>query len=249
VLQLFPGAVIFGFRAQRLFAIFLSRLARLKEKAMSTLEAKELVEELANGITHGIGLALSVVGLVVLVALSIIRGDAWHIAGCTTFGVTLVLLYTASTLYHSFHAPRLNRILKVLDHTAIYLLIAGTYTPFTLVNLRGPWGWVLFALVWSFCLFGIVWKMLHAERFQIVSTLLYVAMGWLVLIAVKPVLAAVPLSGVVWLLAGGLFYTVGVVFYALKRVPYNHAIWHVFVMAGSICHYFAVMFYVLPGRS
>ena len=123
---------------------------------MSTLESESFVEELANGITHGIGLALSVVGLVVLVALSIIRGNAWHIAGCATFGVTLVLLYTASTLYHSFHTPRLKRILKALDHTAIYLLIAGTYTPFTLVNLRGFWGWVLFVLVWSFCVFGIV---------------------------------------------------------------------------------------------
>ena len=216
---------------------------------MSELETEDVVEELANGITHGIGLALSVVGLAALVVLSIMRGNAWHIAGCTTFGVTLVLLYAASTLYHSFHTPRLKRILKIFDHTAIYLLIAGTYTPFTLVNLRGFWGWVLFAVVWSLCLFGIVWKAFHAERFPIVSTLLYIAMGWLVLIAVKPLLLAVPLSGIVWLLAGGSFYTVGVLFYALKRVPYNHAIWHVFVMAGSICHYFAVMFYVLPSRS
>lgn len=216
---------------------------------MNNLEAKEIVEELANGITHGIGLALSVVGLVVLVALSIVRGNAWHIAGCATFGVTLVILYAASTMYHTFHAPRLKRLLKAFDHTAIYLLIAGTYTPFTLVNLRGFWGWILFALVWTFCIFGIAWKLFHTERFQIVSTLLYVAMGWLVLIAVKPLLAAVPLSGIVWLLAGGLFYTVGILFYAVKRVPYNHAIWHVFVMGGSICHYFAVVFYVLPAHS
>ncbi len=216
---------------------------------MSNIETKDLVEELANGITHGIGLALSVVGLVALVALSIVRGNAWHIVGCTTFGVTLVLLYAASTMYHTFHAPRLKRILKVFDHTAIFLLIAGTYTPFTLVNLRGFWGWVLFALVWSLGIFGIVWKMFHAERFPIVSTLLYIAMGWIVLIAIKPLLAAVPLSGIAWLGAGGLFYTVGVLFYAMKRVPYNHAIWHVFVMGGSICHYFAVVFYVLPGRS
>jgi len=205
-----------------------------------------LIEELANGITHGIGLALSVVGLVVLVVLSILRGNAWHIAGCITFGVTLVLLYTASTLYHSFRAARWKRILKVLDHAAIYLLIAGTYTPFTLVNLRGFWGWTLFGVVWSLSVFGILWKLFHVERFQIVSTLVYIAMGWSVLIAVKPVIVAIPLSGILWLLAGGLFYTVGVVFFALKRVPYNHAIWHVFVMAGSICHYFAVMFYVLP---
>lgn len=216
---------------------------------MSKIETRDVVEELANGITHGIGLALSVVGLIALVALAIARGDAWHIAGCTTFGVTLVLLYAASTMYHTLHAPRLKRILKVFDHTAIFLLIAGTYTPFTLVNLRGFWGWVLFALVWSLGIFGIVWKMFNAERFPIVSTLLYIAMGWIVLIAVKPLLAAVPLSGIAWLLAGGLFYMVGVLFYAVKRVPYNHAIWHVFVMGGSICHYFAVMFYVLPGHS
>ena len=143
----------------------------------------------------------------------------------------------------------MKRILKILDHTAIYLLIAGTYTPFTLVNLRGFWGWTLFSLVWGLSVFGILWKLFHVERFQIVSTLVYIAMGWLVLIAIKPVMSAVPLWGIVWLVAGGLCYTVGVLFFAWKRVPYNHAIWHVFVMAGSICHYFAVMFYVLPRSS
>jgi hemolysin III len=216
---------------------------------MNKAEDESLIEELANGITHGIGLALSVVGLIVLVVLSILRGNAWHIAGCTTFGVTLVLLYAASTMYHSFRSPRFKRILKILDHTAIYLLIAGTYTPFTLVNLRGFWGWTLFGLVWGLSVFGILWKLFHVDRFQIVSTLVYVAMGWLVLIAIKPVMSAVPLSGMAWLFAGGLFYTVGILFFAWKRVPYNHAIWHVFVMAGSICHYFAVMFYVLPSSS
>lgn len=224
-----------------------SNIDSLRQESMSKTENQNLIEELVNGITHGIGLALSVVGLVALVVLSILRGNAWHIAGCTTFGVTLVLLYAASTLYHSFHAPRFKRILKILDHTAIYLLIAGTYTPFTLVNLRGFWGWVLFGLVWGLSVFGIAWKLVHVERFQIVSTSVYVAMGWLVLIAIKPVMSVVPLSGMVWLFAGGFFYTVGVIFYALKRMPYNHAIWHVFVMAGSVCHYFAVMFYVLPG--
>ncbi|MFY9553466.1 MAG: hemolysin III family protein [Blastocatellia bacterium] len=216
---------------------------------MSSTKDQSLIEELANGITHGIGLALSVVGFVVLELLAILRGDSWQIAGCTTFGVTLVLLYTASTLYHSLRSPRWKRVLKILDHTAIYLLIAGTYTPFTLVNLRGFWGWTLFALVWSLSIFGIVWKLFHVERFQIVSTLVYIAMGWLVVIAIKPVMSVVPLSGMAWLLAGGMFYTVGVLFFAWKRIPYNHAIWHVFVMAGSICHYFAVMFYVLPAGS
>jgi hemolysin III len=216
---------------------------------MSTIEDRSLIEELANSITHGIGLALSVVGMIALVVLSVMRGDAWHIAGCTTFGVTLVLLYAASTLYHTFHTPRLKRILKILDHAAIYLLIAGTYTPFTLVNLRGFWGWTLFSLVWGLSVFGILWKLVHVERFQIVSTLVYLAMGWVVLIAIKPVMSSVPSWGIVWLVAGGLFYTVGVVFFALNRLRYNHAIWHVFVMAGSICHYIAVMFYVLPRTS
>ena len=216
---------------------------------MSTIDDHSLVEELANSITHGIGLALSVVGMVVLVVLSVIHGDAWHIAGCTTFGITLVLLYAASTLYHTFHTARFKRILKILDHAAIYLLIAGTYTPFTLVNLRGFWGWTLFSLVWGLSVFGIFWKLIHVERFQVVSTLVYLAMGWVVLIAIKPVMSSVPLWGIAWLVAGGIFYTVGVMFFALKRLPYNHAIWHVFVMAGSICHYFAVMFYVLPRSS
>lgn len=215
---------------------------------MGSVRSEDFIEELANGITHGVGLILSLAGLVILVTLSILHGTAWHIAGCTTFGVTLVLLYAASTCYHSFHSPRLKRVLKILDHAAIYLLIAGTYTPFTLVNLRGFWGWTLFALVWSLSVFGIAWKLFHVDRFQLVSTLTYIAMGWLVLIAVKPVLAAVPLAGIAWLVAGGLFYTVGVIFLGLKRVPYSHAIWHVFVLSGSICHYFAVMFYVLPSR-
>jgi hemolysin III len=213
---------------------------------MITEKTESVVEELANSITHGIGLALSVVGLIVLIVLSVTRGSAWHIFGCTIFGVTLVLLYSASTLYHTFRTPRLKRILKILDHTAIYLLIAGTYTPFTLVNLRGFWGWTLFSLVWGLSVFGILWKFFHAERFQIISTLIYLAMGWLVLIAIKPVTIALPLSGILWLVAGGFFYTVGVVFFAFKRLPYNHAIWHVFVLAGSICHYLAVMFAVLP---
>src|SRR5262245_54259319 len=221
-------------------------MAREVATGMDTDE--QWFEELANGITHGIGLVLSVVGLAVLVFLSVMRGNAWHIVGCTTFGVSLVLLYTASTMYHSLRTPRWKRILKTLDHTAIYLLIAGTYTPFTLVNLRGFWGWTLFTLVWSLSVFGILWKIFNVDRYQIISTLIYVAMGWLVVIAIKPLFLGIPLSGIAWLVAGGLFYTVGVIFFAANRIPYNHAIWHIFVLAGSICHYIAVMLYVLPPR-
>jgi hemolysin III len=212
-------------------------------------DEESLIEELANGITHGIGLILSLVGFFVLLALSIVRGGAWHIIGCGIFGLTLVFAYAASTAYHSFRKPHLKRALKILDHSAIYLLIAGTYTPFTLVNLRGFWGWTLFSLVWTLSAIGIAFKFFHVERFKIISTLGYVLMGWLAVIAIKPLFATIPLAGIFWLVAGGLFYTIGVVFFAWKRIPYNHAVWHVFVLAGSICHYFAVLFYVLPANA
>ena len=208
-----------------------------------------VIEEIANSVTHGVGLALSVAGFAVLVTLAVVYGDAAHIAGCTIFGATLVLLYTASTLYHSFRKPRLKHLLKILDHCAIYLLIAGTYTPFTLVNLRGLWGWTLFGLVWTLSLAGIIFKVFCVNRFEIVSVLLYLAMGWICVIAIKPLVTLVPIGGLLWLLAGGLFYTTGVIFFACKRIPFNHTIWHLFVMAGSVCHYFAVMFYVLPSRA
>ncbi|HYV06847.1 MAG TPA: hemolysin III family protein [Blastocatellia bacterium] len=209
-------------------------------------EVKDRLHELANSITHGVGLALSVAGFGVLLSLAILRGNAWHIAGCSVYGASLVFLYAASTLYHSLRSPRAKHVLKVLDHSAIFLLIAGTYTPFTLVSLRGFWGWLLFALVWSLCVFGIVFKVFFVNRLEVLTTILYVAMGWVCVIAVKPLLAAVPVGGIAWLLAGGLFYTAGIYFFATKRVPYGHAIWHVFVLAGSICHFFAVFFYVLP---
>ncbi len=205
-------------------------------------------EELANSITHGVGLALSLAGFVVLLILAVLRGGIWQILGCTVYGASLVFLYASSTLYHSARSSRLKRILKVVDHSAIYLLIAGTYTPFTLVLLRGGWGWTLFGVVWGLSLLGILFKAFFVDHLQILSTAAYVAMGWLAVIALKPLLAHVPMGGVLWLLAGGLLYTAGVVFYAWRRLPYHHAIWHGFVLAGSICHYFAVLLYVLPVR-
>jgi hemolysin III len=213
---------------------------------MENLEHQSFIEELANSITHGIGLALSIIGFVVMEVFCILQGTMLHIIGCTTFGVTLILLYTASTLYHSFRRPHLKRLLKILDHAAIYLLIAGTYTPFTLVNLRGFWGWTLLATIWTLALLGVLFKLYNIDRFKIISPVLYILMGWSVIIVFKPLVEAIPTAGLVWLLAGGLFYTFGVAFFACKRIPYNHAIWHLFVMAGSICHYFAVFFYVLP---
>jgi hemolysin III len=215
---------------------------------MNEAKDKTLVEELANSITHGVGLALSVAGFIILLVLSIMKGSAWHIAGCGVFGVTLILAYLASTLYHSLHRSKIKGVLQILDHSAIYLLIAGTYTPFTLVSLRGLWGWTLFGLVWTLSVAGIIFKFLHGDRYKIISTVGYVALGWIAVIAIKPLFAAVPTGGIAWLLAGGLCYTVGVVFFAWKRLPFSHAVWHVFVLAGSICHYFAVLFYVLPTR-
>jgi hemolysin III len=206
-------------------------------------------EELANSLTHGLGLVLSVAGFVALLVLAILRGSALQIVSCSVYGATLVCLYAVSTVYHTVQSRRFKRVLKILDHSSIYLLIAGTYTPFTMVILRGGWGWTLFGLVWGLSLFGILFKVWFVDHFKIVSPIVYIAMGWLVLIAFKPLLAIVPGGAIAWLLAGGLSYTIGVVFYAWRKLPYNHAIWHVFVLAGSVCHYFAVLLYVLPART
>ncbi|MGO9240125.1 MAG: PAQR family membrane homeostasis protein TrhA [Bryobacteraceae bacterium] len=204
-------------------------------------------EEIANGVTHGIGAALSVAGLVVLVVSSALRGTAWHIVSCAVFGVSLVLLYLASTLYHALTAPRAKRVFRILDHASIYLLIAGTYTPFALVTLRGAWGWSIFGVVWGLAAAGIVFQSLAIGRRPILSTGVYILMGWVVLVAFRPLLHALPWPGFLWLLAGGGAYTAGVVFYA-AHAKFAHAVWHLFVLAGSICHFCAVYFYVLPRR-
>lgn len=203
-------------------------------------------EEIANSITHGIGALLSIGGLAVLVGFASLRGNAWHITSCSIFGSTLILLYVASTLYHSIPLPNIKGILRTIDHSAIYLLIAGTYTPFMLVNLRGPWGWSLFATIWGIALAGIFLKTTSFGRRPRISLGFYLAMSWIVIIAIKPMLAVLDKGGLELLLLGGLAYTGGVVFYAWKKLPYNHAIWHLFVMAGSCFHFFAILFYVIP---
>jgi len=205
-----------------------------------------LKEETINAATHGLGAVLGVVGLAVLVVMAALHGDAWHIVSCSIYGGTLVLLFTSSTLYHSFCDERVKHAFRIVDHASIYLLIAGTYTPFLLVNLRGGWGWGLFGVVWGLALAGIVFQIFFVDRFRLAQTLIYLAMGWLVVIAVKPLLANVPPAGLLWLLAGGLSYTVGAIFYLWKKLPYHHAVWHLFVLAGSVCHYFAILFYVIP---
>ena len=203
-------------------------------------------EEIANSVTHGIGAGLAIAGMTLLVVLAAVYGDIWRVISFTIYGASLVILYLASTLYHSFQNARVKHIFRILDHAAIYVLIAGTYTPFTLVNMRGPWGWTLFAVVWTMALIGITFKVFFIGRFEVVATLAYVAMGWLVVIAFKQMLITVPPGGIFWLFAGGLTYTIGVIFYAWNKLPYNHAIWHLFVLGGSICHFFAVLFHVLP---
>ncbi len=203
-------------------------------------------EEIANSVTHGIGVLLAILGLVMLVVFASLHGNAWHIVSCSIFGGTLLLLYLSSTLYHSIPSPKIKRLLRVFDHSAIYLLIAGTYTPFTLVNLRGPWGWSLFGIVWGIALLGIILKLTPYAQLRGVSTTLYLIMGWTVIIAIKPMLAVLAPTGFTLLLLGGLAYTFGVIFYAWKRLPYGHAIWHLFVLAGSCCHFFAVFYYVIP---
>ncbi len=204
------------------------------------------MDELANALTHGVGLMLAVVAAPLLIYVAVMRGTAWHVVGVSIYAASLITLYAASTLYHSARNPRIKRILRIVDHASIYLLIAGTYTPFTLVNLRGPWGWTLLGLVWGIAVAGVIWKMFHTHRFPVLSTALYIAMGWLVVIAARPLLRAVPITGVAWIAAGGLAYTGGVIFYGWQRWRFNHAVWHLFVLAGSACHFVAVMRYVLP---
>lgn len=203
-------------------------------------------EERANQLTHAAGVVLGIVGLVLLVIVASRHGDAWHVVSSAIFGATLVLLYSTSTLYHTFAGELTKQMLRKFDHAAIFLLIAGTYTPFTLVTLRGPWGWSLFGVIWGLAIVGVALKFWFTGRFRVVSTLIYVAMGWLVLVAIKPLVAALPADGMKLLVAGGLCYTGGAVFYLWKRLPYHHAIWHLFVLGGSACHWAAVFLYVLP---
>ena len=203
--------------------------------------APDLGEELANALTHGLGAAAALAGGAVLITLAALFGDGWQLAGAIVFGICLLLLYLASTLYHAVRHPVAKARLKVLDHCAIYLLIAGTYTPFTLVGLRGPWGWGLFAAIWTLAIAGVVFKLFHTGRFKLLSTVLYVAMGWLVLVAIQPLLDALDGWTLGWLLAGGACYTLGTFFYHRPTLRYSHAVWHLFVVAGSVCHYISVM--------
>lgn len=200
-----------------------------------------LGEEIANSVSHGVGLLAAVAATPLLLHSAVRHGGAARIAGASVFAAAMVLLYLTSTLYHALPRNRAKRVFQILDHAAIFLMIAGTYTPFTLGVLRGTWGWTLFGLVWGLALGGVVLTAVGGVRYPKLSTSLYLAMGWLILVAVKPLWLRMPSEGLFWLLAGGIAYTVGVVFYAAKRVRYCHFVWHVFVMAGTACHFIAVL--------
>jgi hemolysin III len=203
-------------------------------------------EEIANWVTHGIGLAASIAGLTLLIVFSSLRGDAWHVVSFTVFGLTLLTLYTVSTIYHARRDGRGKLLFRKLDHAAVFLLIAGTYTPFLLTHLRGPWGWTLFGIIWGLCGAGAVFQLIFGERYRLTSTLACVCAGWLIVVAFQPMIERVPHGGLWLLLAGGLSYTAGVVFYLWTRLRYHHAIWHTFVLGGSTCHFLAVLLFLLP---
>ena len=203
-------------------------------------------EEIASAVTHGLGAAASIAGLAVLATAAARRGDAWHVVAVSIFGASLILLYAASTLYHGLPAGRAKAVFRVLDHSAIYLLIAGTYTPFTLVSLRGPWGWSLFGVIWGCALVGIALRLTFGARWRVARVILYVAMGWAGIVAIRPMVATVPAGCLILMVLGGLAYTVGIVFYGWHRLPYHHSVWHLFVLAGSALHYAAVLLYVVP---
>ena len=218
------------------------------DRPTAVLPQYSLREDIASSVLHGIGMVLAIAGLAVLVAFAARYGDAWHIISSATFGTALIVCFTTSTLYHGIRAQYARPLLRTLDHVAIFLLIAGTYTPFTLVSLKGPWGWSLFGVIWTLAIVGIALRLVLNGRAHKTMVMIYLAMGWAVIVAVKPMLRQIAPGGLALLAAGGIAYSVGVIFYKWRKLPYNHAIWHVFVMAGAALHFFAVLFYVIPGQ-
>lgn len=210
------------------------------------IERRLVVEELANTITHGIGFILSIIALAILSEQAWQKSEKRYLIGCVVYGLTQAILYAASAVYHAARKPRLKHLLRQADQMAIYLLIAGTYTPFMLINLRGFWGNLLLTIVWTLAVAGIGIKMFFAEQYKNVTMALYLAIGWAAVLAIKPIFTMVPMGGLVWIGAGGLAYMLGLIFFAWERLPFHHVIWHLFVMAGSGCFFVAVLRYVLP---
>lgn len=215
----------------------------MEEKDIKFYDPKE---EKLNVISHGFGLILSIVALVLLVVYASLYGSAWHIVSFSIYGASLIVLYSASTLYHYTQTPKLRHRLNIFDHASIYILIAGTYTPFTLVVLNGWVGWTIFGVSWGLALTGVILKLFFTGRFDKISTIAYVLMGWLIIFAIKPLVSGLSFEGLLWLFSGGLAYTIGAILYSIKGMKYNHAIFHIFVLIGSFCHFMAVFFYVLP---
>ncbi|MDM5278462.1 PAQR family membrane homeostasis protein TrhA [Paenibacillus silvae] len=205
-------------------------------------------EEVANAVTHGIGAALSVAALVLLIVFSSMKGTAWHVVSFTIYGITMLLLYTNSTLVHALKEGKAKDLFEFFDHSSIYLFIAGTYTPFLFIAVRGTLGWTLFGIIWGIALAGVIFKAFFTKKFLFMSTIFYIAMGWLIVVAWNPLVAAIPTGGIVLLVGGGLMYTLGTLFYVWRAFPFHHAIWHLFVLAGSILHFFAVLIYLTPLR-
>ncbi|MEK4665787.1 hemolysin III family protein [Priestia sp. FSL H7-0729] len=205
-------------------------------------------EEVANAVTHGIGAALSVAALVILIVFASMKGTAWHVVSFTIYGITMLLLYTSSTLVHAWKDGKVKDLFEIFDHSSIYLFIAGSYTPLLFLAVRGTLGWTLFGIIWGIALIGVIFKAFFTKRFLFMSTIFYIAMGWLIVIAWQPLMSAIPTGGIVLLVAGGLMYTLGTLFYVWRGFPYHHAIWHLFVLAGSILHFFMVLLYLTPLR-
>lgn len=210
------------------------------------VDKQTLKEELLNSISHGTGILLAIAGLVLMVVFAAIAGSAIKVVSASIYGASLIILYSASTFYHAIQNPQLKRLAKVFDHTSIYIMIAGSYTPLTLITLQGAWGWSLFGTIWGLALIGVIFKLFFTGRFEFVSVAMYLLMGWLVMIAIKPLIQHMPLPGFILLAAGGLSYSIGVIFYVLDgKYHYSHFLWHLFVLAGSIFQFFAVLFYVI----
>lgn len=215
---------------------------------MANTHSYTLREEISHAISHGVGAALSLGGLPVLIVMAALQGTVWHVVSFSIFGVSMFLLYLSSTLVHSFPEGRVKHIFDIFDHSAIYVFIAGTYTPFLLTILRGPLGWTMFGVMWGLTVLGIIFKIFFVKRFLYLSTLLYILMGWLIVVAWKPLTAVFPAEGITLLVTGGVLYSVGAIFYVWRGFHFHHFIWHLFVLAGSILHYFAILFYLLPAR-
>jgi len=206
------------------------------------------IEEKINIISHAIGFILSIVALVLLVRHANLHGNIWHIVSFSIFGASLIILYAASSFYHSAKRSELRDRLKIIDHASIYVLIAGTYTPFTLVSLKGTISWVIFGISWGLALTGIILKLFFTGKYNLLSTIMYVLMGWVIVFAIKPLINNLPFEGLLWLFAGGISYTVGAILYSIKKIKFNHAIFHMFVIMGSFCHFMSVFLYVLPSK-